>query len=72
MRLFVGFGYYDFACPFYPVEWTLAHMRVSDNVRKNNISRGYYESGHMVYIDQAEAAKYHADLVKFVKDASAK
>ena len=72
MRLFVGFGYYDFACPFYPVEWTLAHMRVSDNVRKNNIFRGYYESGHMVYIDQAEAAKYHADLVKFVKDASAK
>ena len=22
MHLFVGMGYYDFACPFYPVEWT--------------------------------------------------
>ena len=64
MKLFVGFGYYDFATPFYPVEWTLAHMRVSDEVRKNNISRGYYASGHMVYIDQKEAAKYHADLVE--------
>lgn len=69
MKLFVGFGYYDFATPFYPVEWTLAHMRVSDEVRKNNISRGYYASGHMVYIDQVQAAKYHADLVKFVKGA---
>ena len=69
MRLFVGMGYYDFACPFYPVEWTLAHLKVSDQVKKNNISKGYYEAGHMVYIDQPSAAKYHADLVKFVKDA---
>jgi carboxypeptidase C (cathepsin A) len=69
MHLFVGFGYYDFACTFFPVEWTLAHMKVSDEIKKNNISLGYYESGHMVYIDQAAAAKYHADLVKFVQDS---
>jgi carboxypeptidase C (cathepsin A) len=72
MHLFVGMGYYDFACPFYPVEWTVAHLKVSDEVKKNNISLGYYESGHMVYIDQPSAAKYHADLVKFVQDALAK
>ena len=67
MRLFVGFGYYDFATPFFPVEWTLAHMKVSDEIRKNNIQLGYYASGHMVYIEQTAAAKYHADLVKFVQ-----
>ncbi len=67
MKLFVGFGYYDFACPFYPVEWTLAHMKVSDEIKQHNISLGYYESGHMVYIDQKAAGKYHADLVKFVE-----
>jgi carboxypeptidase C (cathepsin A) len=72
MHLFVGMGYYDFACPFYPVEWTVAHLRVSDEIKKNNISLGYYESGHMVYIDQPSAAKYHADLVKFVQDALTK
>jgi carboxypeptidase C (cathepsin A) len=69
MKLFVGMGYYDFACPFYPVEWTLAHLKVSDEIKKNNISTGYYESGHMVYIDSTAAAKYHADLVKFVQGA---
>ncbi|HEV2447299.1 MAG TPA: peptidase S10 [Candidatus Sulfopaludibacter sp.] len=69
MHLFVGMGYYDFACPFYPVEWTIAHLKVSDEVRKSNISTGYYESGHMVYIDQAAAAKYHTDLAKFVQGA---
>ena len=67
MHLFVGFGYYDFACPFFPVEWTLAHMKVSDEIKKHNISAGYYESGHMVYIDQPSAVRYHADLVKFVQ-----
>jgi carboxypeptidase C (cathepsin A) len=66
MKLFVGMGYYDFATPFYPVEWTLAHMRVSDQV-KREFQTGYYASGHMVYIDLAVAAKYHADLEKFVK-----
>ncbi len=69
MKLFVGMGYYDFACPFYPVEWTIAHLKASDEVKKNNISYGYYEAGHMVYIDQPSAAKYHADLEKFVKGA---
>jgi carboxypeptidase C (cathepsin A) len=28
---------------------------------------GYYEAGHMVYIDQPSAAKFHADLEKFVR-----
>ena len=69
MKLFVGMGYYDFACPFYPVEWTLAHLKVSDEVKKNNIMTGYYESGHMVYIDQTAAAKYHKDLERFVEGA---
>jgi len=69
MRLFVGMGYYDFATPFFPVEWTIAHMKVSDEIKTNNISWGHYESGHMVYIDLPTAAKYHADLVAFVKSA---
>jgi carboxypeptidase C (cathepsin A) len=67
MHLFVGMGYYDFACPFFPVEYTINHLKVSEAIKKNNISYGYYESGHMVYIDQPSAAKYHADLEKFVK-----
>ena len=38
MKLFVGFGYYDFACPFYPMEWTISHLKASDEIKKNNIS----------------------------------
>jgi hypothetical protein len=47
-------------------------MKVSDEIKKNNISSGYYESGHMVYIDQKAADQYHADLVKFVQSSMPK
>lgn len=69
MKLFVGLGYYDFACPFFPMEYTVSHMKVSDDIKKNSIMLGYYEAGHMVYIDSPSANKYHADLVKFVQGA---
>jgi carboxypeptidase C (cathepsin A) len=72
MHLFVGYGYYDFACPFYPMEWTVNHLKVSDEIKKHNISEGYYEAGHMVYIDQKAADAYHADLVKFVQSSMPK
>ncbi len=62
-------GYYDFACPFYPVEWTIAHLKVSPEVRAHNIETGHCESGHMVYIDAKAATQYHKELVKFVNDA---
>jgi carboxypeptidase C (cathepsin A) len=47
----------------------VSHLKVSDEIKKNNISQGYYEAGHMVYIDRPSADKYHADLEKFVKSA---
>ena len=52
-----------------PVEWTLAHLNVSDDVRKNNISIGYYESGHMLYIHNPSLAKLKTDVAAFMKNA---
>ncbi len=60
-------GVLRFRLPVLPGGVDLAHLKVSAEIRKNNISTGYYESGHMVYIDAPAAAKYHADLVKFVQ-----
>ena len=71
MHLFVAMGYYDFATVYGAVEWTLAQMHVSPEVRAHNIMTAHYESGHMVYIDQAASAKMHGDLVKFYKATEA-
>ncbi|MGH9416413.1 MAG: S10 family peptidase [Terriglobales bacterium] len=69
LKLMVAMGYYDFATPYGAVEWTLSHMQVSPSVRANNIMTGHYESGHMVYIDQAAVKKLRADMRRFYAGA---
>ncbi len=66
MHLFVGMGYYDFATVYYGVEWTLAHLRVSPQVRAHNITTDHFLTGHMIYIDTKASAQLHADMVKFI------
>jgi carboxypeptidase C (cathepsin A) len=66
MHLFVGMGYYDFATVYYAVDWTLAHLKVSPEVRAHNISTDYYDTGHMIYIDSKASAQMHGDLAKFI------
>ena len=69
MKLMVAMGYYDFATVYGAVEWTLSHMKVSPEVRANDIMTGHYESGHMVYIDNAARAKMRADMHRFYANA---
>jgi len=71
MKLMVGMGYYDFATIYGAVEWTLAHMKVSPQVRANNIMTGHYQSGHMVYIDSAAMTKMRADMRRYYDGALA-
>jgi carboxypeptidase C (cathepsin A) len=66
MHLFVGMGYYDFATVYYAVDWTLAHLKVSPQVREHNIMTDYYDTGHMIYIDAKASEQLHTDLAKFI------
>ena len=34
-----------------------------------NFSTGYYEAGHMMYIDEKSHAKLRADIAKFIEDS---
>ncbi|HET9513051.1 MAG TPA: hypothetical protein VFO95_03900, partial [Gemmatimonadales bacterium] len=68
MRLFVAFGYYDGATPYYAADYTLRHMRLPSQLR-GRISTGYYESGHMMYIHLPSLAKMTADVRGFVNAA---
>ncbi|MHB1863093.1 MAG: S10 family peptidase [Gemmatimonadaceae bacterium] len=69
MKLYVAEGYYDAATPYYAVEWTLAHLNVSPEVRRNDITVGRFTAGHMVYIDQPSMTRFRADLTKFIDSA---
>jgi carboxypeptidase C (cathepsin A) len=71
MHLMVAMGYYDFATIYGAVEWTLAHMKVSPQVRANNIMTAHFQAGHMVYIDTAALAKLRARMRVFYTNALA-
>jgi len=72
MRLFVGVNYYDLSAPFFATEFTLAHLNVSPEVRAHNITISHYEAGQMAYVDNKALAKLHADLARFVTEATAR
>jgi carboxypeptidase C (cathepsin A) len=65
LKVLVVAGYYDVATAFHGVEFTVNHMGLEPAVRKN-ISFTYYESGHMVYIDEKAHAKLHKDVDEFI------
>ena len=71
MRLFVGFGYYDLATPYFAAEYTLAHMGLDPSLRANITSR-YYEAGHMMYIDRRSLAQLKRDAAAFIQTATAR
>jgi carboxypeptidase C (cathepsin A) len=65
LKVLVVCGYYDVATPFNGIEETVSHMGLEPPIRKN-ISFTYYESGHMVYIDQRADDKLHTDIDGFI------
>jgi carboxypeptidase C (cathepsin A) len=68
LKIFVACGYYDMATPFYAAEYTIHHISI-DPMLLRNISTGYYEAGHMMYIDEKSHAKLRADIGKFIEDS---
>lgn len=68
MRMYVGSAYYDAATPYWAVEYTLAHLRVTPEV-KRNITTEYFESGHMFYIEAESMAKMRRGLRTFIEGA---
>ncbi|HUI42108.1 MAG TPA: peptidase S10 [Terriglobia bacterium] len=68
MKLFVAMGYFDLATPFFAAEYTLDHLGLNPKLH-GNISTGYYDAGHMVYIDSPSLAKLKQDVSSFVAGA---
>lgn len=69
MKLYVAMGYYDTATPYLAAEYTLAHLSVAPEVRADNITRGYFAAGHMVYIDSTSMTELRGDLNEFIDSA---
>jgi carboxypeptidase C (cathepsin A) len=65
LKVLVMEGYYDLATPYYAANYSMDHLDLGTNFRKN-ISFATYEAGHMVYIDGGSHAKMKKDLLDFM------
>ncbi|MFY9233601.1 MAG: hypothetical protein WAO58_03985 [Fimbriimonadaceae bacterium] len=70
MKVFVANGYYDLATPYFATKYTLSHLGLDPSL-KGNLSTGYYEAGHMMYINTDELVRLKTDVSAFIGKALA-
>ena len=61
LQVFSGNGYYDFATPFFATYYTFEHMDIAPPLQRN-ITFGFYDSGHMVYLNPEARGRFKGDL----------
>lgn len=67
LKVFVANGYFDLGTPYFATEYTFNHLGLHDSLR-GNVSMGYYEAGHMMYIHMPSLEALKKDLAKFIQD----
>lgn len=69
LQIEVENGIYDLATPFLATEYTMDHLGLADNLRKN-IHLKYYEAGHMMYVRDEDLAALKSNIASFIDSAS--
>ncbi|MCV4777324.1 hypothetical protein OFM21_31585, partial [Escherichia coli] len=71
MKVYVASGYYDMATPYFATEYTVSAMNLPPQLRRN-ISFGYYEAGHMMYIEKTSLRRLKEEVSTFIKSATSR
>lgn len=61
LHVFSANGYFDLATPYYATVYTLNHLDLAPPLQKN-ITFGFYQSGHMIYMNPNVIGAYSRDL----------
>lgn len=69
LKILILNGYFDLATVFYGVEYSINHMGLEPDLKKNIIMK-YYESGHMMYIHKPSMEKFKLDVNEFIDQTS--
>ena len=64
LRVHVAAGYYDLATPYFAALYTMNNLQL-DESRRGNLSYSFYESGHMMYVREADLAKLRQEVARF-------
>jgi carboxypeptidase C (cathepsin A) len=66
LKVMVNGGYYDLATPFFAAQYEDKHLPIPQSLAKN-IEYDWYESGHMVYVNDASLKQLHDRVADFIK-----
>ncbi len=69
LKILILNGYYDLATVFYGVEYSINHMGLGSELKKNIIMK-YYEAGHMMYTHKPSMQKFKKDVDEFIDQTS--
>jgi carboxypeptidase C (cathepsin A) len=70
LKVLVNGGYFDLATPFYAAEYEDKHLPIPASLAKN-IQYDWYQSGHMVYVNDPSLEKLHANVAAFIRSTDA-
>ena len=68
LKVFVANGHYDLATPYLATRYTFDHMGLPPELR-SNVNMGYYEAGHMMYVNEPSRVALKKDLAAFLHSA---
>jgi carboxypeptidase C (cathepsin A) len=66
MKVMLAGGYYDLATPYFEGKYEMRHLQIPQKLQ-SNISYHYYQSGHMVYVNEDVLKQFHADVASFIR-----
>jgi carboxypeptidase C (cathepsin A) len=66
MKVMLAGGYYDLATPYFEGKFEMHHLPIPQKLQAN-ISYHYYQSGHMVYVNDEVLKQFHSDVAAFIK-----
>jgi carboxypeptidase C (cathepsin A) len=70
LKIMVNGGYYDLATPFFAAVYEEKHLPIPQSLAKN-IEYDWYESGHMVYVNDDSLKQLHDRVAAFIKSTLA-
>jgi carboxypeptidase C (cathepsin A) len=62
-------GYYDFATPFFAMEFTVSHLGLPAELQ-SHVDMKYYPAGHMMYLDDKSRSMLHNNIAAFIEHSS--
>ncbi|NYF91946.1 peptidase S10 [Tunturiibacter empetritectus] len=66
MKVMLVGGYFDLATPYFEGKFEMHHLQIPQKLQAN-ISYHYYQSGHMVYVNEEVLKQFHTDVAGFIR-----